>query len=251
LREAVQRSLVLQHLNHVVPPARLMDAIERVDPFPTIVGPAVPDEPPDPALLQQPGVAEAAPSVVRVLGSACGLAVSGSGWVAGPERVVTAAHVVAGQRRTSVELGAAGGQRLRAVVYALDTRNDVAVLHVEGLNAPALRLAEPRPNEAVAILGYPESGPFTSVAGRVGRTSLVVTQDAHGRGPVRRSVTSLRGVVRQGNSGGPAVYGDGSVATTVFAARLQGGGGYGVPPGPVREALASARQPVETGPCVR
>lgn len=251
LREAVQQSLVLRQLNHVVPPARLMDAIERVDPFPTIVGPAIPDEPPDPALLDQPGVGQAAPSVVRILGSACGLAVSGSGWVAGPERVVTAAHVVAGQRRTTVELGAAGGARLRAVVYALDTRNDVAVLYVEGLNAPALQLAEPRPDEAVAILGYPQSGPFTSVAGRVGRTATVVTQDAYGRGPVRRTVTSLRGTVRQGNSGGPAVYADGSVATTVFAARVGGGGGYGIPPEPVRDALASARQPVDTGSCVR
>jgi hypothetical protein len=251
LREAVQRSLVLQELNHVVPPARLMDAIERVEPFPTIVGPAVPDEPPDPALLEQPGVGQAAPAVVRVLGSACGLAVSGSGWVAGPERVVTAAHVVAGQRRTTVELGAAGGQRYRAVVYSFDQRNDVAVLHVDGLNVPALRLAEPRPDEAVAILGYPGSGPFTSVPGRIGRTSMVVTQDAYGRGPVRRSVTSVRGAVRQGNSGGPAVYGDGSVATTVFAARIEGGGGYGVPSEPVRAALDSAQGPVETGPCVK
>jgi hypothetical protein len=251
LREAVQRSLVLQELNHVVPPARLMDAIERVDPFPTIVGPAVPDEPPDPALLDQPGVGEAAPSVVRVLGSACGLAVSGSGWIAGPGRVVTAAHVVAGQRRTTVELSAAGGERFRAVVYSFDARNDVAVLHVEGLSAPALTLAEPRENEAVAILGYPESGPFTAVPGRVGRTSIVVTQDAYGHGPVRRSVTALRGQVRQGNSGGPAVYGDGSVATTVFAARVEGGGGYGVPREPVGAALESATGPVSTGSCVR
>jgi S1-C subfamily serine protease len=251
LREAVQDSLVLRQLNHVVPPARLMEAIERVDPFPTIVGPAVPDEPPDPALLERPGVARAAPSVVRVLGSACGLAVTGSGWVAAPELVVTAAHVVAGQRQTTVQLSAAGGERLSAVVYAFDARNDVAVLHVAGLTAPALRIADARPNAPVAILGYPESGPFSSVAGRVGRTATVVTQDAYGRGPVRRTVTSVRGDVRQGNSGGPAVYGDGSVAATVFAARVEGGGGYGIPPGPVREALGSAEGPVSTGACVR
>jgi uncharacterized membrane protein required for colicin V production len=252
VREAVQQSLVLRELNHVVPPARLMDASERVDPFPTIVGPAIPDEAPDPTVLAQPGVGAAAPSVVRVLGSACGLAVTGSGWVAGPERIVTAAHVVAGQRRTTIELAASGGgERLRAIVYAFDTRNDVAVLHVDGLAAPALRLAEPRRDEPIAILGYPESGPFSAVAGRIGRTAAVVTQDAYGRGPVRRSVTSLRGDVRQGNSGGPAVYADGSVATTVFAARVEGEGGFGVPPGPVRAALSSAREPVPTGRCVR
>jgi S1-C subfamily serine protease len=251
LRQAVQRSLVLRQLNHVVPPTRLMEAIERVDPFPTIVGPAPPDEPPDPALLRRPGVSEAAPSVVRVLGSACGLAVSGSGWVAGPQRIVTAAHVVAGQRRTTVELVAGSGERLRAIVYAFDARNDVAVLHVGGMRARVLPLAEPRSGEAVAILGYPENGPFSATAGRIGRTASVLTQDAYGRGPVRRSVTSVRGQVRQGNSGGPAVYADGSVATTVFAARVEGGGGYGIPPDPVRAALDRADAPVATGPCVR
>ena len=250
VREAVQRSLVLRELNHVVPPARLMDAIERVDPLPTIVGPAVPTEPPDPALLRQRGVGEAAPSVVRILGSACGLAVTGSGWVARPGLVVTSAHVVAGQRRTTVETAAGSGRRFRAVVYAFDARNDVAVLRVEGLDAPPLRIAEPRDGEPVAILGYPESGPFHAAPGRLGRTATVVTQDAYGRGRVSRPVTAIRGVVRQGNSGGPAVYADGSVATTVFAARVEGGGGYGVPPEPVREALARADGPVPTGSCV-
>ena len=47
LRRAVQRSEVLARLNEVVPPGRLLDAIERVDPFPAIVGPAGPTEPPE------------------------------------------------------------------------------------------------------------------------------------------------------------------------------------------------------------
>jgi S1-C subfamily serine protease len=251
VREAVQRSAVLRTLNEVVPPDRLMDAIERVDPFPTIVGPAPPDEAPDPALLRAPGVAEARPSIVRILGSACGLAVTGSGWVAGEETVVTAAHVVAGQRRTTVELSNGDGSRLRATVHAFDTRNDVAVLRVPGLRARALQLAEAPAGTAVVILGFPESGPFAAEAGRIGRTATVITQDAYGRSPVRRTVTSLSGSVRQGNSGGPAVTGDGTVATTVFAARLDGPGGYGVPAGPVRRALENAAGPVPTGPCVK
>jgi uncharacterized membrane protein required for colicin V production len=250
LRQAVQGSVVLRQLNHAVPPDRLMEAIERVDPFPTIVGPAPPELPPDLGLPRRPGVTAAAPSVVRVLGSACGLSISGSGWVAAPERVVTSAHVVAGQRRTSVQLDTGSRERLRAHVYAFDVRNDVAVLHVPGLQAPALRLADPADGEAVAILGYPESGPFTARPARTGRTAAVVTQDAYGRGPVRRAVTSLSGDVRQGNSGGPAVNAAGAVATTVFAARVGGEGGFGVPPGPVRAALGAAAGPVATGPCI-
>ena len=41
-------------------------------------------------------------SVVRVLGTACGLGVEGSGWIAAPGLVVTNAHVVAGETDTTV-----------------------------------------------------------------------------------------------------------------------------------------------------
>jgi S1-C subfamily serine protease len=77
----------------------------------------------------------------------------------------------------------------------------------------------------------------------------VIAQDAYGRGPLARTVTSLRGDVRHGNSGGPAVDATGAVQLTVFAARRGGGGGYGIPASIVRRDLASARGPVSTGPC--
>ena len=250
LRREAQRSLVLRRLNAVVPPARLMEAIQRVDPFPSIVGPAGPVEPPDPATLRQPGVRNAAPSVVRVLGTACGLAVSGSGWVASGDLVVTAAHVGAGQRDTRVEQPGSR-ERLTAHAVAYDPRNDVAVLRVDGLAARALRLTDAADGEPVAILGYPANGSFTATPGRIGRTATVLSEDAYGRGPVRRSVTTLSGRVRHGNSGGPAVTADGEVATTVFAARVGSDGGFGVPGPVVRDALASAGPRVSTGACAR
>lgn len=247
LRRSAQRSLVLRRLNAIVPPARLMEAIQRVDPFPAIAGPAAPVQPPDPSLLRNPGVRAAAPSVVRVLGTSCGLAVSGSGWVAAPGLVVTAAHVVAGQRDTIVE-GVDTG-RLDAHAVAFDARNDVAVLRVAGLGAPPLRLGDPEPGEAVAILGFPEGGGFSATPGRIGRTATVVSRDARGRGPVIRTVTAVRGEVRHGNSGGPAVNGRGEVEATVFAARLGSPGGFGIPREPVSRALASVRRRVSTGDC--
>ena len=247
LRRGVQRSLVLRRLNALVPPARLIEAIERVDPFPAIAGPAPPLEPPDPRLLRRPGVRAAAPSVLRVLGTSCGLAVSGSGWVAGRGLVVTAAHVVAGQRDTEVE--GVHTERLDAEAVAFDVRNDVAVLRVEGLRARPLRLGDADPGDAVVILGFPEGGGLSATPGRVGRTATVVTRDARGRGPVVRTVTALRGRVRHGNSGGPAVNASGEVEATVFAARIGSSGGFGVPSEAVLRALRSARGPVSTGPC--
>jgi len=79
----------------------------------------------------------------------------------------------------------------------------------------------------------------------------VLTQDAYGRGPVRRSITALRGRVRPGNSGGPMVGADGRVLTTVFAATRGGraAGGYGVPNAIVRERLRNLGGTVSTGPC--
>ena len=86
---------------------------------------------------------------------------------------------------------------------------------------------------------------------RIGQTTRVITDDAYGRGPVTRTVTTLRGVVRHGNSGGPAIDADGRVRTTVFAQRVGSTGGYGVPDSSVRDALAAPKRPLEPGPCVR
>ena len=247
LRRAAQRSLVLRHLNAIVPPGTILNALARIDPFPRLAGPPVPTQPPDPRVLRQPGVRAAAPSVVRVLGTACGLGVEGSGWVARHGLVVTAAHVVAGETDTTVTT--VSGRTLGAQAVAFDPRNDVAVLRVPGLSARPLRLADPKYGTAVAIVGYPQNGPFDAVPGRVGSTVTVLTQDAYGRGPVARTVTSLSGDVRHGDSGGAAVDASGAVQSTVFAARVSGTGGYGIPAAVVRRDLKNTRVSVTTGPC--
>jgi S1-C subfamily serine protease len=248
LRESAQRSELLRRLNDIVPPERLLNALARVDPFPSIAGPAIPVEPPTAAVVNNPIVRAAAPSVVRVLGTACGLGISGSGWVAAPGIVVTAAHVVAGERTTYV-VPVGSRVRLQAEAVAFDPRNDLAVLRAPGLAAAPLRLADPRPGTSVAIMGYPLNGPLDAEAGRIGRTASVLTDNAYGKGPVERTITSLAGVIRHGNSGGPAIDVEGRVQATVFAARVGDGGGYGIPAEVVRRVLASARGPVSTGEC--
>jgi S1-C subfamily serine protease len=249
LRRAVQRSLVLRRLNSIVPPRSILNALGRIDPFPGLVGPPVPSEPPDPRVLSRPGVRAAAPSVVRVLGTACGLGIEGSGWVVRRGVVVTAAHVVAGENDTTVST--LSGATLQARAVAFDPRNDVAVLRVDRLGVRPLRFVDPVPGTSVAIVGYPDNGPLDAVAGRIGVTRTVLSEDAYGHGPVARAVTSLSGPIRHGDSGGPAVDASGAVHTTVFASRLNGSGGYGVPASVVRRALASARGTVSTGPCAR
>jgi S1-C subfamily serine protease len=141
------------------------------------------------------------------------------------------------------------GER-RAQPVAFDALNDVAVLHVPGLNARPLRLAAPQEGQVVAILGYPESGPFRAVGGRIGDTSRVVSEDVYGNRPRTRTMTSLSGRVRHGNSGGPAVDGDGVVRATIFGAARRSATALGVPASIVRAALDAARGRVSTGRCL-
>jgi S1-C subfamily serine protease len=240
---------VLRQLNSILPPRTLLQALARIDPFPALGGPVADVPPPDPAVLRLPGVRAAAPSIVRVTGTACGLALEGSGWVAAPQTVVTAAHVVAGESDTAVNPFGTS-TRLGATVFAFDPTNDVAVLRVPGLRARALPVVSPRPGASIAVLGYPEDGPFNATPGRIGRTQFALMQNAYGGGPVNRLVTSLRGTFRHGDSGGPGVDANGAVQTMLFASRV-GGGGFGVPILPIRTGLAAAHGPVSTGQCAR
>lgn len=223
-REAVERSEILGALNERVPPQAVLGAVTGFDPLPGLGGP-----PPaeaveaDPSLLGAEGVEAAAASVVRVVAAPAvgyGSGSSGSGWVAAPETVVTAAHVVEDAGYVAIRRDGAWG-RLPAEVLLLDGRNDLAVLHVEGLEGlPSLTLAEAVPGEPVAVLGYPGGGPLDVGAGRVGRTAPVLTRDAEGGELVGREVTSVRAEVRPGNSGGPVVDARGEVVGTVFGAGI-------------------------------
>jgi S1-C subfamily serine protease len=252
LRDDIQRSTILRALNGVLPPSGpILNALARFDPFPRIDGPPVDLPAPRAAIARDPDVRLAARGVVKIQGTACGLGVEGSGWVARDGLVVTDAHVVAGQDDTTVQLGGAG-PRLAADAVVFDPRDDIAILRVEGLSGRVLPIApDPRSGASGAILGFPQNGPYDVRAGRLGSTRAVITQDAYGRGPVQRSIVTLRGTVRPGNSGGPMVDARGRVVATVFAATRSGtAGGYGVPNSVVtRDLDRVADSSVSTGPC--
>ncbi|HYM54724.1 MAG TPA: MarP family serine protease [Solirubrobacteraceae bacterium] len=258
LRADIQRSVILSKLNEILPPSGpILNALARLDPLPSITGPSPDVAAPEPHIAHAPGVRLASRSVVRVIGTACGLAIEGSGWVAEPDVVVTNAHVVAGEQDTTVEVGGRP-PGLTAQPIAFDPTDDIAVLRVRELGLPVLSLdGSSASGTPGAILGYPGNGPFDVQPGRIGRTQTVSTQDAYGHGPVSRLLTPLRGLVRPGNSGGPLVDVNGGVLTTVFAGTVGGrpAGGYGVANATIATLLreAGARvngsSEVSTGPC--
>ena len=116
VRRDIQRSAILGALNDTFPPSGpVLNALARFDPIPTIRGPEAQVAPPTARIARDPQVKGASDSVVKVLGTACGLGVEGSGWVARDDGVVvTNAHVVAGQDDTTVQVEGEGPTTTRS-----------------------------------------------------------------------------------------------------------------------------------------
>lgn len=258
VRAQIVESRVVQQLNATLPDAGpLLGVIASYDPFPRFDGGEISIGAPDRQLPRDVEVRRAARSVVRVVGSACGYQVTGTGWVAARGYVVTNAHVVGGQQDTGVQPDGSG-EPLDADVVAFDRVNDLAVLRVDDLDLPVLRQRTDAPRgEAAVVLGYPENQGFRATAARYSDERVVEGEDVYGRGSYERRVTSFRGLVRHGNSGGPLVDGDGVVLSTVFAATVGDAisGGYGIPNDLALEAVEAGQgvpvdRAVDTGPCI-
>ncbi|HVD86954.1 MAG TPA: MarP family serine protease [Solirubrobacterales bacterium] len=251
LRADIQRSVILRGLNDVLPPSGpLLNALDRVDPAPSVIGPAAPVAAPDQAIASDRDVLAAGDSVVRVLSTACGLGIEGSGWAVEPEIVVTNAHVLAGADDTTVTTR--DGAELDATPIYYEPDDDLALLRI-GADLTPLPIGPRRPvGSDAAVLGYPENGPYSLSPARVGETRETVSEDSYGNGPVDRRITALSGSVHSGNSGGPLVNADGRAIGTVFAATTSGPrGGFAIPAELVRAALKRTAAAVDTGPCTR
>jgi S1-C subfamily serine protease len=249
LRADVQESVILRSLNEVMPPSGpVLNALDRVDPAPSVAGPGALVARPDSTIAGDPDVIAAGGAVVRVLGTACGLGVEGSGWAVQPDLVVTNAHVIAGSEDTTVTTQS--GVELDATPVYYAPEQDLALLRVAA-DLPTLPISDRRqPGSGAAVLGYPENGPYAVTAARLGETRPTISEDSYGNGPVERTIVALRGAVRSGNSGGPLVDRGGRVVGTVFAATTSGfPGGFAIPAEDVRDALSQSAGGVATGPC--
>ncbi|HEY5172051.1 MAG TPA: MarP family serine protease [Acidimicrobiia bacterium] len=223
-------------------------------PYPSALGPL--DSPPNPGAAPKTKLSPQVDalvrrSIVKVTGNACHQIQDGSGWVASPGVVVTNAHVVAGERATTVI--DATGSRLRAVVVEFDPVRDLAVLSVPRLQEPPLALATGSAGEEGAVYGHPGGGPLQVAPARIGEEIVAVGTDIYRTSTSRRHVFVLAAALAPGDSGGALVNRDGAVVGVAFAIDPgRKGTSYALTDQEVRPALSAAatRALADTGSCL-
>nr|WP_174267690.1 MarP family serine protease [Nocardioides zeae] len=255
--EAVRGSAVLSRVDSVLPGQadRLLGAFNSVvgsSFFPQYLEPFAPErivevDPGDPTTLNEVGVVQAQARVLKIRGdNSCGRGVEGTGFLYGDDRLMTNAHVVAGVDEPRVELN---GEWVDATVVLYDPQTDVAVLALDDAGLEPLAFAEGAEGESVAILGYPQDGPYDQQPARIRDAQQLRSPDIYGNDTVVRDVYSLRGLVRPGNSGGPIVNASGEVVGVIFAASVTDADtGYALTTGQVADAAAAG---IASGAAVR
>ncbi|MFC7645934.1 MarP family serine protease [Streptosporangium lutulentum] len=160
--------------------------------------------------------------IVKVQGvaSSCSKHIEGTGFVYSQDRIMTNAHVVAGvDKELQVTDYLNHTHRAKVVLYNPD--RDIAILYVPGLNMPLLRFdGNAKQGDDAIIAGFPHGLGFTTNEARIRVQQRANGPDIYERKSVTRDVYSIRGLVRQGNSGGPLLTTDGRVYGVVFAAVL-------------------------------
>ncbi|MEX0748695.1 MAG: MarP family serine protease [Candidatus Saccharimonadales bacterium] len=224
LNRQLQQSTIIHQLNRALPPTpailtRIGGLINQQI-FPRIfIGPAPrPVEPVNQSTSAEVEavLATAGASTVRIEGLGCGGIITGSGFVAQENLVVTNAHVVAGI--TSPTIIDANGSRSGEIVY-FDPDQDIAMvrtLSLAGLPLPLASQLEPRSTTAV-VLGYPGGGRLKGTPAGILRQIEARGLDIYGRRAVTRSMYELQAEVISGNSGGPVVLPNGTVVGLVVA----------------------------------
>ncbi|MFT4286745.1 MarP family serine protease [Nocardioides sp.] len=248
ITNAVRGSTILSSVNGVMPSgaSRALDRFNNVvgtSFFPRYLEPFAPERivkvgAGPKRLKTDPDVVRAAGSVLKVTGTnSCGSGVEGSGFLVAPGYLMTNAHVVAGVTDPAVEIG---GEETAGRVVLYDSGIDIAVISFDSGAANPLEFDDTaEPQDGVAILGYPEDGPYDVQPGRIRSQQRLRSPDIYGQGTVIRDVYSIRGLIRPGNSGGPIVDSDGEVVGVVFAASVTDPDtGYALTAGQV-EKLAS------------
>jgi S1-C subfamily serine protease len=222
--------------------------------------------PPATSGLSPAVISSVSASTVKVDGLACGRIQEGSGWAVQQGYVLTNAHVVAGEHRTTALLP--DGRALPANVVAFDASRDLALLQVPFLPEYPLTLSGAAATTTAQenVVGA-QGGVFGHPGGQsaLATTPFLVRQfvealgrDLYDQHDTKRAVYVLASNLEPGDSGGAVVDKTGTVIGVAFAiAPDRPGTSYALSYTEVQAFLAATEPtgrapttPVSTGPCL-
>jgi S1-C subfamily serine protease len=257
------------------PPPHLLEALRGLvgnQAFPQVFNALAPSintgPPPADSGLTPAQQASVSASTVKVAGDACRRIQEGSGWTVIPGYVLTNAHVVAGERRSSVLLPS--GRTLPAIVVAFDASRDLALLEVPFNPEPVLPLVNDPATTAAeehlvgtkgAVFGHPGGqDPLAITPFLVRQFVSAIGRDLYDQHDTKRNVYVLASNLAPGDSGGAVVDQAGEVIAVAFAiAPDRPGTSYALSYTEVRSFLVATRSAaagqvptssVSTGPCL-
>lgn len=251
IARAVNNSLppapdAMQALRTVVGDSSFPDVFDALRPSPEL-GP-----PPASTQLAADIAASVARSVVKVEGPACNKLQDGSGFVVEEGLIATNAHVVAGERSTTIVRN--DGRKFDGTVIAFDAARDLAVLRVSGFDRPPLALSTTttEPGTIGGVFGHPGGEPLRIAPFAVSRIITATGRDIYGTNRTERKVLELAASLRPGDSGSALTNSKGIVIGVAFAiARDSNNVAYALDPSELRAVLANAgTSTVSTGPCL-
>ena len=256
---AARDSAIVASLNDVAPdPPPALEALARQvgQTGPEVLGrrgdPPITGKPPK-AGLPAAVDATARASTVKVEGEACDVIQDGSGFVVADGVVVTNAHVVAGERRTTAVI-TPDDRRLSARVVGFDAARDLAVLSVPGLDLAPLTIGARDVGAIGAVYGHPGGGALVTSPARIEDRITAVGRDIYGDRRTERDVFVLAADIHPGDSGGALVDELGHVVGVAFAIDPgRPGTAYALADTELRAALTARGNhttSVDTGPCL-
>ena len=238
----------MQALRTVIGDGTFPDVFDALRPTPDL------GTPPPSTGLSVETAALVARSVVKVEGPACNKMQDGSGFVVADGLIATNAHVVAGERSTTIIRD--DGRRFDGTVVAFDPARDIAILKVSGFDRPALPLARGNASSedetTGGVFGHPGGEPLRIAPFKVARSINATGRDIYGTNRTERKVLELAASLRPGDSGSALVTPQGVAVGIAFAiARDVENVAYALAPSELEAVLSAVGSaPVSTGSCV-
>lgn len=236
----------MQALRSVVGDGSFPDVFDALRPTPNL------GAPPTSTGLSSETAARVARSTTKVEGPACNKLQDGSGFVVGEGLIATNAHVVAGEKSTSVLRD--DGRKFEGTVVAFDPARDLAIVRVVNFDRPPLAMTESPVSvgSVGGVFGHPGGEPLRIAPYEVARVLNATGRDIYGTARTERKVLELSAALRPGDSGSALANPEGDVVGVAFAiARDSATVAYALDPSELRAVLATVGAgAVSTGPCL-